>query len=134
MLDLEKIKERLKWGDTTDADDVQALVNEVERLQKLEDFKKLMAQKRRSNAMRVEGLRHSLQEYANDSKKEKRQSARNCKYCWYIKGSIATAAFTPYTCMACKEEKIHPTGAVPALCPPCADQYQACAGCGAEMD
>lgn len=100
----------------------------------MEKFKKWMALETKFNAARINALKDGLKDYAKDVNKEKRQLSRSCRYCWYLSGSMGTASFTPYTCMACKEEKMYHSGAVPALCNPCADEHSACARCGAEMD
>lgn len=69
-----------------------------------------------------------------DTKREQRLAAQECKLCFYLRGRMAGQAFTDYQCRYCKETKSHPNTAVPNFCPECAKTLSICVDCGADLD
>lgn len=78
---------------------------------------------------------HAGRNLENDAMHENRLAVRECKPCFYWKTSsrIALRAATTFVCQNCGEESEHPNTNVPRYCLTCADRYNACCRCGANL-
>lgn len=81
----------------------------------------------------AESTRRKLEAYDTDEDQVRRLKVRACKYCYYMRGSIAGQAFTPYSCAACGTVKHHENTAVPLLCIECSNKLSLCCRCGGDM-
>ena len=76
----------------------------------------------------------AIDDYENDSGKDYRLTARQCKVCYYLKNGLAFQAFTEYECQNCHEVDIYHNGSVPKYCQKCSEEFNVCRRCGAELD
>ncbi len=79
-------------------------------------------------------IKESINNYETDIKKDYRIKIQECKTCFYIKSGFAGQAFTKYICRNCGEEKYHPNTSVPVYCKECAERFDICQKCGAELN
>lgn len=79
----------------------------------------------------VEGVRR----FQDDMDLKERRMARQCKYCYYLRGArIGGAAMTDWACGICAREALAGSTATPAICDACADEHRLCVECGADRD
>lgn len=70
-----------------------------------------------------------------DANPSVRKDAMECRSCFYLDaGMIAGRSFTTYVCAGCKHADRYPSTAVPVLCHACADLYELCRRCCADLE
>lgn len=70
-----------------------------------------------------------------DANQAARKAQHACRACFYLDaGRIVGLAFTTYTCAGCQQEDRYPNTGVPLLCATCAETYELCRHCCADVE
>jgi hypothetical protein len=69
-----------------------------------------------------------------DRDREKRLAEGLCRYCFYVRGTLAGAACTSQPCADCGTVQHFGSTATDALCPDCANKHSLCKRCGGDRE
>lgn len=70
---------------------------------------------------------------AEDTQRDERLAAHECKACFYAT-RIGGAAMTTRPCMACGQDQRYSSTATDALCLACAQEHHLCKRCGGDLE
>ena len=88
-----------------------------------------------TSSSRLRSLVKKVGDAYADSKAKVRRQQHECRTCFYIdSGGIVCRAFTTYVCAGCKQEDKYPSTGVPVLCMACAETYELCRHCCADLE
>lgn len=69
----------------------------------------------------------------DDTEKQDRKKAQQCKACYYFTG-LGGAAVTNRECAGCGEDQTYGSTNTDALCLPCAAEHKLCKHCGGDLE
>lgn len=88
----------------------------------------------RANSRLSAAFKRASAAYA-DATPDARKSQHECRACFYLDaGRLSGRAFTTYVCAGCHQEDRYPNTGVPVLCASCAETYELCRRCCADVE